>query len=120
LAVFINLFLPFPLDFFDFIPSFLAAIFAIYISKLGTLREGLLAAFMTYIFNEGILNTIGLASLYLTNEPYTSSIYIWMVFSPTVTLITAVIAGYVGVWLGQKMKLARELPPSLPPPLPPV
>jgi len=76
---------------------------------------------LTAFFNEGILGTIDLATLYLANEPYPSfNIDIWMVFSPIVTALTAVIAGYVGVWLVQKMEPARELPPSLPPPLPPV
>jgi len=117
LAVVINLFSP---VYLDFIPSFLAAIFAIYIFRLGVLRDGLVAAFITYIFNDGILGTIDLATLYLANEPYTLPIDIWTMFSPIVTSITALIAGYIGVWLVQKMKLARELPPSLPPQIPPV
>jgi len=120
LAITINLFSPIYLD---FIPSFLAAIFAIYIFRLDALRDGLVAAFMTYIFNDGILGTISLAMLYSANESYTldiSDISIWVVLSPIVASITALIACYIGVWLVQKMKPARELPPPSPQPLPPV
>jgi len=117
IAVAINLFSP---VYLDFIPSFLAAIFAIYTFRLGALRDSLVAAFMTYIFNEGVLGTITLAMLYMENKPYELTVEVWMVFSPIVTSITALIAGYVGVRLVQRMKPAHELPPSLPPPLPPV
>jgi hypothetical protein len=118
LAIIINLFSPIYLD---FIPSFLAAIFAIYIFRLEALKDGLVAAFITYIFCEGILGTIDLATYYLTNERYPSfNVEIWMVFSPIVTALTAVIAGYIGVRLAQKREPARELPPPLPPQLPPV
>jgi len=122
LAIIINLFLPISLGFFFvFIPSFLAAIIAIYISRLETLRDGLVAAFMTYIFNDGILGTISLATLYVANEPYPSfDIDVLTIFSPIVSAVTSVIAAYVGVRLAKMMKPARELPPSLPPPLPPV
>lgn len=124
LAIVVNLFLASFLTLsplLNFIPPFVAAIFTIYISRLETLRDGLVAAFMTYIFNEGILGTISLAMFYVTNEPYPSfDIDIWTVLSPIVTSITALIAGYVGVRLVQKMKRAQELPPSLPPPIPPV
>jgi len=120
LAVIITIFLPVP-SFLSFVPSFLAAIFAIYIFRLGVLKDGLVAAFMTYIFNVGILNTIDFATLYVEDEPYPSfQIDLGILFSPLLYSITALIAGYVGVWLVQRMKPARELPPSLPPPLPPV
>jgi len=118
MAVFINLFSP---VYLYFIPSFLAAILTIYIFRLESFKDGLVAALMTYIFNDGILGTIGLATLYAVNEPYPSfTIDVWMMFSPIATAITALIAGYVGVRLVKKMKPSRELPPSLPPPLPPV
>jgi hypothetical protein len=103
-----------------FFPSFLAAIFAIYVSRLVTLREGLVASFMTYVFSEGIMNVIVAATFYMTSEPYTLIIDIWIVLSPLASAFSALIAGYVGVWIVQKIKPARELPPSLPPPLPPV
>ena len=118
LAVVINLFSPIYLD---FVPSFLVAILAIYIFRLGTLKDGLVAAFMTYIFSDGILGTISLATLYFANEPYPSfDVDVWTMFSPIVSAVTAVIAGYIGVRLAQKRKPARELPLSLPPQLPPV
>ncbi len=55
LAVIINLFLPVSLGFFSFLPSFFAAIITIYAFRLRTLKDGLIATFMTYIFNDGIL-----------------------------------------------------------------
>jgi hypothetical protein len=118
LAIIINLFSPIYLD---FIPSFLAAILAIYIFRLEALKDGLVAAFITYIFCEGILGTIELAMWYFANKPYPSfNVDIWTMFSPIVSAVTAVIAGYIGVWLAQKRETARELPPTLPPQLPPV
>lgn len=118
LAVVINLFSPIYLD---FIPSFLVAILAIYIFRLGALKDGLVAAFMTYIFTDGILGTIALATYHFANQPYGPfNIDVWTMFSPIVSAVTAVIAGYIGVWLAQKRKPARELPLSLPPQLPPV
>jgi len=124
LAIIINLFLaPFlTLSLLlNLIPPFLAAMFSIYIYRLRAFKDGLLAAFMTYIFNEGFLGTLDLAVLYLMHEPYPSfNIEIWIVFYPIVSSITALIAGYVGVLLVQRTKPPQELPPSLPPPLPPV
>jgi hypothetical protein len=118
LAIIINLFSPISLD---FIPSFLAAILAIYIFRLEAFKDGLVAAFMTYVFNEGILDTLILAMWYFANKPYPSfTVDIWTMFSPIVSAVTAVIAGYIGVRLAQKRKPAQELPPPLPPQLPPV
>jgi TctA family transporter len=121
-AVIINLFLPVSLPMLlSFVPSFLVAILAIYIFRLETLKDGLVAAFTTYIFTEGILDTIVLAMWYFANKPYPSfNVDIWTVFSPILTALTAVIAGYIGVRLAQKRKPAQELPPPLPPQLPPV
>jgi hypothetical protein len=126
LAIVINLFFASFLTLSDiliFIPPFVAAILIIYISRLETLKDGLVAAFMTYIFNEGVLGTISLATFYATNEPYPSfSVDISTVFYPIVNAVSALIAGYIGVWLVQRMKPTRELPtaPPLPPPMPPV
>jgi hypothetical protein len=118
LSIIINLFSPIYLY---FVPSFLVAIFAIYIFRLETLKDGILAAFMIYIFSDGIFSTIILATWYLANEQYPSfNVDIWTMFSPMVSAVTALIAGYIGVWLVQKMKPARELPPPPPQPLPPV
>ncbi|MFZ0965852.1 MAG: hypothetical protein WAN82_04425 [Candidatus Bathyarchaeia archaeon] len=118
LAVVINLLSP---VYLYFIPSFLVAILAIYIFRLGTLKEGLVAAFMTYILCDGILNTLGLATYYFANESIPSfNVDVWTMLSPIVSAVTAVIAGYIGVRLAQKRKPARELPSSPPPQLPPV
>ncbi len=104
-----------------FIPSFLAAILIIYLYRIETLKDGLVAAFMTYIFNDGILSTIGLATYYFENTPYEVSVDIWLVLYPIANAVTAMIAGYVGIWLVHKMKPTRELPPPpLPPPMQPV
>src|SRR3990170_6921313 len=105
IALLFGLFSPVYLYFF---PSFLAAIFAIYVSRLVTLREGLVASFMAYVFSEGILNAIVAATFYMTNEPYTLTIDIWIVVSPLASAFSALIAGYVGVWIVQKIKPARE------------
>ena len=124
LAIIINLLLASLLtlpDILSFIPSFVAAIFTIYISRLETLKDGLVAAFMTYIFSDGILGTIVLATSYFANEPYPSfNIDVWIMLSPVVQAVTAVIAGYIGVRLAQKRKPAQELPAPIPPQLPPV
>ena len=118
LAVVINLLSP---VYLYFIPSFLVAILVIYVFRLGTLKEGLVAAFMTYIFCDGILNTLGSTTYYFANESIPSfDVDVWTMLSPIVSAVTAVIAGYIGVRLAQKRKPARELPPSLPPQLPPV
>ena len=117
IAFFLNMVSPVYLYFF---PSFLAAVLAIYSSKLVTLREGLVASFMTYVFSDGITNALVAATFYITKEPYTLIIDIGIVLSPLASAFSALIAGYVGVWIVQKAKPARELPPSLPPPLPPV
>jgi hypothetical protein len=111
LAVVINLFSP---VYLDFVPSFLAAILVIYIFRLGTLKDGLVAAFMTYVFTEGILGTIDLATLYFTNETYPSfNVDIWTMLSPIASAVTAVIAGYIGIRLARKRKTARELLPAM-------
>jgi pheromone shutdown protein TraB len=105
----------------DFVLPFLAAILAVYIFRLETFKDGLVASFMTYILSDGILSTIGLATFYAANKQYTLSVDLWTVFNPIVTSITALIAGYIGVLLVQKTRReSRELPAPLPPQLPPV
>ena len=113
LATAINLVSPIYLD---LIPSFLAAIMVIYIFRLGQLKDGLVAAFMTYIFTDGILSTISLAISYSANEPYPSfNVDVWTMLSPIVSATTAVIAGYIGILLAQRGKQLRQLPPLVPP-----
>jgi len=122
LAIVIELFLPVDLGFFDFLPSFFAAVLIIFIFRLEALRDGFVATFMTYVFEQGIVGTLGLATYYIENKPYTLTVDILLVFSPIVTSISALIAGYAGVRLVKKMKPIHELQqqPPLPPPLPPV
>jgi hypothetical protein len=109
LAFVINLFSP---VYLYFVPSLLAAILVVYVFRLGTLKEGLVAAFMTYIFNDAILNTISLAVFYSENKPYPSiNVNAWIMFYPLVSAATAVIAAYVGVWVTKR----RKPPPGLPP-----
>jgi hypothetical protein len=109
LAFVINLFSP---VYLYFVPSLLAAILVVYIFRLGALKEGLVVAFMTYIFNDAILSTITLATFYSENKPYPSfNVDVWTMFYPLVSAVTAVIAAYVGVWLTKR----RKPPPGLPP-----
>jgi len=115
LSLLINLFV-----YLYFIPSFVAAILFIYSSRLLTLREGLVASFMTFIFSDAILNTYAAATYYLTNTPYTLTIDIWIVLTTFISPFFAVLAGYIGYRLASRLKPTREMPPSLPPPLPPV
>jgi hypothetical protein len=121
MAVVINGFSPIPLY---FIPSFLAAILVIILFRLGTLKDGLIVAFMTYLFNVEILSFLAAAQYY--NTAYTIPLVgLDIVLSPIFDLITALIAGLVGPWLVHRMKPAppspeHELPPPMPKPLPPV
>jgi hypothetical protein len=119
LAIVINLFTS---GLLYFIPSFLAAMLTIYVYRLETLKDGFVTAFMTYIFNDGILSTIVLATYYFENLPYEVSIDIWLVLYPIANAVTAMIAGYIGIWFVHKMKPTRKLPPPfpLPPPIQPV
>jgi len=101
--------------------SLIFFLLSVFIFRLEALKDGLLASFMTYIFNQGVVGTIGLATYYIANEPYELTVDLLLVFSPIVTSITALIAGYVGVQLVKRTKPIHELQqPSLPPPLPPV
>lgn len=118
LAVVVNLFSP---VYLDFVPSFVAAILVIFIFGVDKFKEGLVAAFMTYIFTNGILGTLFLAILYYVNEPYPAfTVDVYSVVSPILSAVTAVIAAYVGVWLA-KMKKPQQttLPIVQPPPQPP-
>jgi hypothetical protein len=115
LAIAINLFSP---VYLYFIPSFLVAILVIYYFRLGTLKDGLVAAFMTYIFNDGILNTISGAAYYNKQYP---AFYVnaWVMISPIISAITAVIAAYIGVLFAKARKPAEELPPIVQTQVPP-
>ena len=117
LAIIINLFSPINLY---FVPSFLAAIIAVYAFRLETLRDGLVAVFMTYIFNDGILNTLGLATYYFTNTPIEAfNVDVWTMFSPIVSAVSAVVAAYIGILFAQSRRPAKELPPIVQSQVPP-
>lgn len=106
LAVMVNVFSP---VYLDWVPSFLVAILAIYIYRLSTLKDGLITAFMTYAFNQGILGTLTLAVYYTRNEQYPAfTVDAYTMLSPIITAISAVIAAYIGVWLAKK----RTPPPQ--------
>ena len=92
----------------------------IYISRLSTLREGLVASLMTYVFSDGVLTTIAASIYFVAEEPYVLTVDIWVVILPLISAFSAIIAAYAGVRLVQKVKRVQELPQSLPPPLPPV
>jgi hypothetical protein len=108
LAVFIDgsIYIPAPLD---FLPAFLIVIFAIFVFRLNTLKDGLVVAFMTYVFTNGILGTIEFAYCYTSNQPYTiSPVTLNVVIDPIITAISAFISAYVGVWLAKR----RPVPPQ--------
>jgi len=115
LAIAINLFSP---VYLYFIPSFLVAILVIYYFRLGTLKDGLVVAFMTYIFNDGILNTYALATYYNKQYPAFHVDVLTMVY-PIVSAVTAVIAAYIGVKFAKARKPAEELPPIVQTQVPP-
>ena len=114
-SLIINFFSPVSLF---FIPSFLATILVVIMYRLETFKDGLIAAFITYIFSDGVLGTLVLATLYFQNLPYELTIDIWLVLAPVASSISALIAGYVGVWLVHRMKPPQESVPM--PPLPPL
>jgi pheromone shutdown protein TraB len=106
LAVMVNAFSP---VYLDWVPAFVVAIFAIYVYRLSTLKDGLVTAFMTYIFSNGILGTLTLATYYASNEQYPAfTVDPYTMLSPVITATSAVIAAYVGVWLAKK----RTPPPQ--------
>ncbi len=79
-----------------------------------------MTAFMTFIFNDGISNTLVAATYFFSNQRYTLTIDWGVILEPILTAFAAVIAGYVGFRLARRARPTREVPPSLPPPLPPV
>jgi hypothetical protein len=119
LAVIINLTISLPL-YLEFVPSFLAAIIAIFIFKVGTFKDGLVATLITYFFNDQILNSIGLALYYVEKKQYILTVDTSAVFSSVIEALTAIVAAYVAVRVVQGMKPKKESlspltlrPPSL-------
>jgi ABC-type glycerol-3-phosphate transport system permease component len=120
LSLFINVFSP---VYLYFIPSFVAAVVFIYVSRLRTTREGLVTSLMTFVLGDGIFNTLNNAIYYLTtSEPYVFSVDIVVVVSPILSAFFAVLAGYIGARLVGRVRPTQEMPqPPMPPqPIPPV
>ena len=105
----------------DFLPIFLVVVFVIFIFRLVTVKDGLIAAFMTYFFNQTIVDTIELAYFYTKNETYTLTVTQSILVDPLITAASAVIAAYVGVWLAKKrtppprktQQQSTDIPPEL-------
>lgn len=102
-----------------FLPSFIASILVIYMFRLTVMKDGLLAAFMTYFFAGAASETIVAALYYATDPEYSLTIDISIVVFPIINIITAVIAAYIAVRFAQRAKPAPEIPQPLRP-LPPV
>jgi hypothetical protein len=72
---------------------------------------------MTYIISEGIVDTIALATYYLTNQIQQSfTIDIGTILSPILWAGTAVLAGYLGIRIAKtRQPLQRqETEPTIP------
>lgn len=112
LTVIINISSP---VYLDWLPAFIIVILVTYVYRVSTLKDGLVASFMTCIFNSGILGTLTLAIFYTSNEPYPQfTVDPYTMISPILTAISAIIAAYVGVWLARK----RTPPPQKQQPTP--
>jgi len=108
---------------FAFVPSFAVVILVIYVFGLASVKEGLLVAFMTYVFSDGITGTIILTDLYLSGKPYAFDIDPYILVLQLIYPLTAAIAGYVGVKLVQKLRpptKETQPPTSFPPPQEPI
>jgi len=86
----------------DFLPTFVVAVFVIFIFRLVTVKDGLLTAFVTYFFSQTIVDTTELAYFYAKNEAYSFTVTQSILVNPVITAASAVIATYVGVWLAKK------------------
>jgi len=113
IAVVINILLP---DLY-FLPQFGASMIAIYIFDLRTTKDGLLVAFMTYLFSIGFLGSVSLA--FYLGEPLSLTADVWLVLNQMVTPLTALPAALAGVWLTKTRRPKARTPPP-PPPIPPV
>jgi len=93
----------------DFLPIFIIVIFVIFIFRVTRLKDGLLTAFVTYIFNQGITDTLILATYYKKQYP-AFTVNLGLLVDPIITSVSLVIAAYIGVWLAKK----RTPPPQKP------
>jgi hypothetical protein len=106
LAVFLSFSIPVgpPLD---FLPSFVIVIFVIYVFRLLTLKDGLVASFMTYLFNIAIVSTVSYASYYNGQFP-AFTVNVSSLLDPLIYAVSAIVAAYIGVYLARK----RAAPPQ--------
>lgn len=93
-----------------FIPSFVSSIFIIYIYKVNDFREALIAAFMVYLFADGILGTLVLGQYYWMHEEIGFTPEFLDVLLYPFTAISAFVAAYIGIRLRPK---GREEPFSV-------
>jgi len=120
LAIFISLFLPSSTPIIlAFVPSFLASVIAIFVFKVGTFKDGLVAALITYFFNDAITSAIGWAYYYNKLAPQIT-VDASVVLSPILEAVTAAIAAYAGARLVRGIRPKKESlspltirPPSL-------
>ena len=108
LTVAVNLFSPIYLD---WAPAFVISIFAIYVYRLNTIKDGLITALLTYVVSNGILGTLTLAVFYASNEPYPAfTVDPYTMLSPILTATSALLATYIGVGLAKKITPPPKTP----------
>jgi len=121
LAVIVDIFLPpepsYVNFYLNFVPQFLISLLVIYTFRLKAFKDGLVAAFMTYILSYGIIETLGYALLYSENNIKQSiTIDAGVIAVPIIWASTAMLAGYVGVWIARTRQPppTREVQPTIP------
>jgi len=119
LAVFLSFSIPVqpPLD---FIPAFVVVIFVIYIFRLVTLKDGLVASFMTYLFDVGIVSTLNYAQYYNAQFPG-FTVNVASLLDPLIFAVSSLAAAYIGVYLAKRRvapppktpQQSTDIPPDL-------
>jgi len=125
LAIMISFFIPQGIDVY-FLPSFIGALGAIFLSRTRRLDEALLIAFSVYIFTDAIITVLNLSSLIFSNMSWIDlaneipSLYDELYNVPSVTNviiyavnpISAVVAAYLGYKLSPKPHFKEPAPYS--------
>jgi len=98
-----------------FIPSFLSSLLVIFMSRSKRLDEAVTVSLAVYIFADAVWAGITLGSLYFQDIPLADIYGNWVpnlvdVVMYTVSPITAIIAGYVGVRLNFRTRVAERPP----------
>lgn len=97
-----------PLDLY-FLPSFIASLAIIFLSKTGRFRDAIIIAMTTYLFTDAVAAGLTLGYLYALNEPL-SSLYgnyiptLLDVLMYSISPATAIVASYVGSRLSLRGK----------------